>query len=334
MTSMSAAAARRGDEGAGAEEEGRHRLLKVRQDRGLRRREAEGVGLRGGQGGEAALPQLPQGDHQAPAVRRLQEGGVLLRKVPEGRLALPQEGLQEDRAAKAKAEERRPSPPSEERDKKGKEEEKVVETEENLTWYRHREWKPQEGKQEFKPTQISDQKAQEEAEAAKPAAGSAWNKAGTWEDKDVTERAQKTLKERLGESLPSVDVGGGSLSCEGVDAVEGDASKPVIRGKQRHIFDLSFKVKYVFKWMESDGQRQAKGEVEVSDFTNDTFTEGVLTAPVLRISFSDSSKLEAARRKAVEAALGASSWPPDAGTLMHGVAAKMQQWAKEYEQDS
>jgi len=236
---------------------------------------------------------------------------------------------------KAKAEERKPPAPSgEERETKRKEEEKVVETDENLTWYRHREWKPEEGKKEFKPTQITAD-AQAESEAtSKPAAGSAWNKAGTWEDKDVTDYAQKTLKERLQEVSASVDVGGGSVSCEGVDAVDGDASKPVIRGKQRHMFDLSFKAKFVFKWMESSGQRKAKGHVEVTDFTNDTFTEGVLSAPNLRLSFTDAGLLEAARRRAVEGALGAGGWPPEAGTLMHDVAAKMQQWAKEYQEAS
>mmetsp|Transcript_91900 Transcript_91900/g.291552 ORF Transcript_91900/g.291552 Transcript_91900/m.291552 type:complete len:335 (-) Transcript_91900:100-1104(-) len=233
-------------------------------------------------------------------------------------------------APKAKTEERKPPPPSEDGERKRREEEKVVETEESLTWYRHREWKPEEGKKEFKPAQIAAEVVRE-AEAAKPAAGSAWNKAGTWEDKDVTEEAKRTLGERLAESLPSVDVGGGSLACEGVDEVSGDASKPVIRGKQRHMFDLGFKVKFAFRWMEADGQRQAKGDVEVSDFTNDTFTEGVLSEPALRVSFSDASKLEAARRKAVQAALGATQWPPEAGTLMHGLAAKMRQWAEEYQ---
>jgi len=233
-------------------------------------------------------------------------------------------------APKAKAE---PSPAApktaSEESRKRREEEKVVETDENLTWYRHREWRPEEPKQEFKPTQISGDAAAGVAEAAKPTAGSAWNAAGTWEEKDVTAMAQKTLKERLNEPLPGLDVAGGSLAAGGTEAVEGEASKPVIRGKLRHMFDLSFKVKFVFKWMESGGQRKAEGHIEVNDFTNDTFTEGVMTPPAVQLSLKDTG-LEAGRRRAVEQASGAGAWPPESGTLLHGLAARMEAWAKEF----
>merc|ERR1712039_659740 len=102
----------------------------------------------------------------------------------------------------------------------------VVEKDEELTWYRHHDWKPtNEPKKEFAPTQITgDGASTAAAEVSKPVVGSAWNAAGTWEDKDVTAFAKKTLKEKLVE-LPSVDVAGGTLSSTEVDAVEGEASK-------------------------------------------------------------------------------------------------------------
>ncbi|CAE7677787.1 unnamed protein product [Symbiodinium pilosum] len=155
-------------------------------------------------------------------------------------------------------------------------EDKVVDNDDDDvgTWYRHREWKPtQEPKKEFKPVPV-EAKAGAPAEDSSPAkAGSAWNAAGTWEEKDVTEFAQKGLREALS-SFQDVEAAGGVISASPVEAVEGEASKPVIRGKMRHIFDLNFQVKFEFKWMDSSGQRKAEGKIAISDFTNDTFTEG------------------------------------------------------------
>eukprot|EP00442_Polarella_glacialis_P055795 CAMPEP_0115123614 /NCGR_PEP_ID=MMETSP0227-20121206/47663_1 /TAXON_ID=89957 /ORGANISM="Polarella glacialis, Strain CCMP 1383" /LENGTH=328 /DNA_ID=CAMNT_0002526051 /DNA_START=24 /DNA_END=1013 /DNA_ORIENTATION=- len=202
---------------------------------------------------------------------------------------------------------------------------------EKFTWYRHREWKPtEEPKKEFKPVQIDASEA-EAATPAKPPAGSVWNTAGTWEEKDVTALAQKTLRESM-EGLTEMDAAGGVLSATSVDSVEGDASKPVIRGTMRHMFDLSFKVKFVFKWMDSDGQRRAEGTVAISDFTHDTFAEGVLAAPVVELIFKEAKQLEVSRRHAVEAAVGR-TWPPTpAGSLLDQVSSRMKAWVTEYEQ--
>jgi hypothetical protein len=213
--------------------------------------------------------------------------------------------------------------------KKQAEEEKVVEDDEKLDWYRHREWKPaNEPKKEFRPTQITAEEGQATSGGEKPTAGSAWNAAGTWEEKDVTAHAHKTLKARL-DALPSVDVAGGSLAIVDIADLEGDASKPIIRGIQRHMFDLSFKVKFVFKWMGSGGQKSAEGHIQVSDFTDNTFAPSALSAPVLQLSFRGES-LDAPRRQAVEAAVGTETWPPQPQTLMGHVAAKMEVWSNEY----
>jgi len=238
----------------------------------------------------------------------------------------------EEPKPKAEAERRPPPKPSSEEKEKRKKEETVVEDEETFNWYRHREWKP-ENKQDFKPSQIEAAAATSQAPADGSVAGSAWNKAGTWEEKDVTALAKTTLKDTLS-GLPDVDVAGGSLVCDGIDNVEGDASKPVIRNKLRHIFDLSFKVDFTFRWMDSDGQRQAKGHMKIADFTNDTFSEGSSNAPEVEISFKDSRLLDEGRRKAVEASLSATCWPPPAGSFMGTLAARMEQWTTEYSKAS
>jgi len=226
----------------------------------------------------------------------------------------------------------------EENTKRRKEEdEKIVEEDSaDMTWYRHREWKPTaEPKQEFMPAQISKEAAAVASTAGAPKAGSVWNAAGTWEDKDVTSLAISTLGEHLRRpALPDIDVAGGSISVEEVEKVEGDASKPVIRGKKRHIFDLSFKVKFAFKFMDSTGQKKASGSLSVSDFTNDAFVEDCANPPVMDLSFKDVARqgLDAFRQKAVEDAIGSQSWPAAAGTFTGALAARMKAWSDEFQE--
>lgn len=224
----------------------------------------------------------------------------------------------------------------EERRRKEEDEKIVDEDAADMSWYRHREWKPTaEPKQEFRPAQISQEAAAVASTAAAPAAGSVWNAAGTWEDKDVTDMAQSTLREKLqSPALPDVDVAGGAISLEEVEKVEGDASKPVIRGKKRHIFDLSFKAKFVFKFMDSSGQKKASGSLSVSDFTNDAFVEDSANPPVLELSFKDATRqgLDAFRQKAVEDAIGSQSWPAAAGTFAGALAARMKAWSDEFQE--
>lgn len=239
--------------------------------------------------------------------------------------------------AKSAPEKRPPEAKAAEARRRKDEEEKVVDNdEEDIKWYKHREWKPTaEPKKEFKPTQLTGSAASEavaaEATAKNPAAGSAWNAAGTWEEKDVTGFAKRSLQEKLA-GWVDIDAAGGALSAEDVDSVDGEASKPVIRGKMRHMFDLNFKIKFTFKWMDSAGQRQASGSVEVSDFTDNVFAEGVDEKPAVKLSFGDARLLDEGRKQAVHAKIGAGAWPPEAGSLMAQAAAKMKAWVNDYEQ--
>jgi hypothetical protein len=203
-----------------------------------------------------------------------------------------------------------------------------VEDNEDITWYRHREWKPTtEPKKEFKPTQIEAEVA---ASAPVPTEGSVWNAAGTFEDKDVTATAQTMLREILSDALPSVDVAGGILGIDEVKSVEGDASKPVIRGTRRHLFDLSFTLSFSFKWMDMGGQQKVGGSIAVNDFTNDCFTEGDGAAPLVHVSFKPTELLDGSRRRGVEEAIGARSWPPHESSLMAKVASRMAKFSTEF----
>jgi len=214
----------------------------------------------------------------------------------------------------------------------------VIDDEEaDLTWYRHREWKPtNEPKKEFKPVQLTaaEEAAASAAVASKPAAGSAWNTAGTWEDKDVSSTAKSMLRARL-EDFPSVEVARGTLSASEVVALDGEASKPVVRGVTRHLWDLNFKLKFQFKWMDSDGQTSADGTLSIGDFTQNTSFEAgcdSLRAPVVDVSFAGLSKVDADRRVAVEDALGAKAWPASEGTLLAALAERMRHFSEELTQ--
>jgi hypothetical protein len=237
----------------------------------------------------------------------------------------------EEPKPKASPQEKQAKKEAKEETKKQKAEEKVIEeSEESLTWYRHREWKP-EKKEEFKPRQIEDPADRSIVENPKAGGdGAVWNAAGTWEDKDVTEMAKRTLQDKLQSPFASIDVAGGAISVEEVEKVDGEASKPVIQKRRRHLFDLTFKVKFSFKWMDSGGQQQAGGTVEVSDFTNDAFNADGDNAPVFSVSFQARS-LDTARKQAVEDALGAKCWRPPVGSLCAALVDRMEEWAKEYQ---
>lgn len=92
-------------------------------------------------------------------------------------------------------------------------------------------------------------------------ASSAWNSAGTWEEKDTTDWCQKKFKARLMETA-SVHGDYAAISTE-VDKVTGDASVALVSGKKRYIFDFSTKV--TFQISDDSDENLAKGEVKLID---------------------------------------------------------------------
>lgn len=118
---------------------------------------------------------------------------------------------------------------------------------EPLTWYRHRETK-------LPPSQTGPVKCVEAS--PEKVAGSAWNAAGTWEERDVSNWANEKIASLLRErEYPR------NARAEKVE-VKGDANVGVIRGKTRHICDLSVVVSFKIA-----GKQKAK--VTVSDLTSD-----------------------------------------------------------------
>ncbi|KAL3908759.1 MAG: hypothetical protein SGILL_008362, partial [Bacillariaceae sp.] len=80
---------------------------------------------------------------------------------------------------------------------------------------------------------------------------SAWNHAGTWEEKDTTEWCKDHLTTRLKET--KVEAGGSMIGVvTEVNDVTGDASVAVVGGKKRYIFDLHCNIKFDVKEADTD----------------------------------------------------------------------------------
>lgn len=95
---------------------------------------------------------------------------------------------------------------------------------------------------------------------------SAWNKAGTWEEKDVTKWATKTLEEQLLQTtyaLPDSSPAPGALvTISKVDKLEGHASFALARGKKRYIYE--FLTKFQWQLAGNDGL-ECKGSLALPD---------------------------------------------------------------------
>ncbi|KAG8470278.1 hypothetical protein KFE25_008699 [Diacronema lutheri] len=96
-------------------------------------------------------------------------------------------------------------------------------------------------------------------------AGSVWNAAGTYEEKDQTEWAKACLAELLSAARTELD-GGGCVRCMGAKNIAGDVGIHVVRGKKRFLFDLKLSVPFEVEL--PDSEKLFSGEIEVTDFSS------------------------------------------------------------------
>lgn len=89
---------------------------------------------------------------------------------------------------------------------------------------------------------------------------SAWNQAGTWEEKDTTDWCKSQLRTRLEETIVTTDTL--DVVITSVEELTGDASVAVVSGKKRYIFDFHVKLKYEIKQAE---EVVASGVVRLPD---------------------------------------------------------------------
>lgn len=94
---------------------------------------------------------------------------------------------------------------------------------------------------------------------------SAWNRAGTWEEKDCTEWCRERLRTRLSEVRTE------SCQITKVDSLTGEASVVWTNGKQRHVFDFHVTLHYYWTAACSTGtdeKKKPKGIVKLPDISS------------------------------------------------------------------
>ncbi|GMH54391.1 hypothetical protein TrRE_jg6812, partial [Triparma retinervis] len=102
---------------------------------------------------------------------------------------------------------------------------------------------------------------------------SAWNSAGTWEEKDTTEWCQGRLKDTLKCTVAEEDCSSLVAKVSELKDVNGDASVVVSRGKKRYIFDLSCDLK--FEVVDSDDDTVlGKGSMSLPDISSTAASDG------------------------------------------------------------
>jgi len=175
---------------------------------------------------------------------------------------------------------------------------------EPITWYKHRETKLPDShvvhtKLETAPAPAAGAPAAPAAAAAaaKRPSGSVWNTAGTWEERDVLPFAKDAVEAALGR-VSARDFGSGVVTLDAVRDVDGDASVGAIRGKVRHIVDLT--VKIAFRVRLGGDDKAYKGTLVLKEYSADARTEPV----DVEVKFTDAAKLARPSAQRVRDALG------------------------------
>ena len=132
----------------------------------------------------------------------------------------------------------------------------------------------------------------------KDSAGSAWNTAGTWEERDVLIKVKERV-ETVVRGVPARDFGSGIIQVDRVKSVTGDASVGVIRGKARQFLDVKIEVAFRVK-IGGDDKTGYKGTLTLKDYSADAASEAV----DVEVKFTDVNRVPAHLRDAVRGALG------------------------------
>lgn len=96
--------------------------------------------------------------------------------------------------------------------------------------------------------------------------GSAWNRAGTWEEKNLNKWANDRIKELLG-SVDSQEFSGGKAEIAEVKRCSGDAFLVTVRNKKRvgYTFELTVEVKG--EWTVGTEKKKVKGDLDIPEFS-------------------------------------------------------------------
>ncbi|CAN1185653.1 hypothetical protein LINPERPRIM_LOCUS38878 [Linum perenne] len=98
------------------------------------------------------------------------------------------------------------------------------------------------------------------------ALGSVWNRAGTWEEKNLNKWASERIKELL-TSVGSLDFSGGKAEISEVSKCSGDAFLVTVRNKKRvgYTYELTLDIKG--EWMIQEETKTIRGHVDIPEFS-------------------------------------------------------------------
>lgn len=99
-----------------------------------------------------------------------------------------------------------------------------------------------------------------------PSLGSVWNRAGTWEEKNLNKWATSRITELL-TSLGSLEFSNGKAELTEVSRCTGDAFLVTVRNKKRvgYTYELTIEVKG--EWLVGGEKRKVKGDLEIPEFS-------------------------------------------------------------------
>ncbi|KAK9989675.1 hypothetical protein SO802_029914 [Lithocarpus litseifolius] len=99
-----------------------------------------------------------------------------------------------------------------------------------------------------------------------PNLGSLWNKAGTWEEKNLNKWASDRIKELL-ISVGSLEFPAGKAEISDVSKCVGDAFLVTVRNKKRvgYTYELTLKVKG--EWTIREEKKTVKGHIDIPEFS-------------------------------------------------------------------
>ncbi|XP_008443651.2 uncharacterized protein LOC103487198 [Cucumis melo] len=99
-----------------------------------------------------------------------------------------------------------------------------------------------------------------------PTLGSVWNRAGTWEEKNLNKWATDRMKELL-MSVASLEFSSGRAEIADVSKCVGDAFLVTVRNKKRvgYTYELTLKIKG--EWTLKQEKKIVKGHIDVPEFS-------------------------------------------------------------------
>ncbi|KAJ3696288.1 hypothetical protein LUZ60_001665 [Juncus effusus] len=118
-----------------------------------------------------------------------------------------------------------------------------------------------------------------------PSLGSAWNQAGTWEEKNLNSWASNRLKELMG-TVGSLEFSGGNACIDGVSNCSGDAFSVTVRNKKKVNYNYELSLKFKGEWSIKEENKTVKGHLEIPEFSF-----GELDDLQVDIRFSDEKSL-------------------------------------------